>query len=137
MKDTALYRCDECFEKLCIQRFQQKQLHNVKYIADRNRLTCKTCVSQRPQRLTKLRPRVLRSKRRCHCNRHSAPGMHVESCLASDKESSGRWPGSDEGVTVHDFRFYNGGSLFGGVTRWAKQQNGSVRCSARGHRPRA
>jgi len=105
MKDKTVYRCDECSQKLGGQRFQQLQLQNFNYRANRDRLTCKTCVSQRPQRLTKLRPRVLRSKRRCHCNRHSAPGMHLESSLASDKELSRRWPGSDEGVTVDDFRF--------------------------------
>ena len=105
MEDTALYRCDECFQALGGQRFQQWQLHNFKYLPNRDRLICTTCVSQRPQRLTKLRPRVSRSKRRCHCDRHSAPGIHLESCLASDKESSGRWPGSDEGVTVDDFKF--------------------------------
>ena len=105
MGDTTLYRCDECCQTLGGQRFHQVQLKHFKYDSRvRDRLTCKTCESQRPQRLAKLKTRVVRSKRRCLCHRHKAPGIHLESCLVSDKESSRRWPGSDEGVTVNDFK---------------------------------
>ena len=105
LRDPALYRCDECFQKLGGQRFQHLQHRNFKYNERSDRLICKTCHKQRPQRLTQLKPLVVRSARRCHCSKHRAPGVHLESCLASDKESWKRWPGSDEGVTVDDFRF--------------------------------
>ena len=70
-----------------------------------NALVCKTCVTQRTQSLAKLKPYVSQSKRICRCNTVRAPGFHVESCLTSDKERANRWPGSDKGVTLDDFRF--------------------------------
>ena len=70
-----------------------------------NALVCKTCETERTERLTKLKAYVSRSKRICHCKTVRAPGFHVDSCLTSDKERANRWPGSDKGITLDDFRF--------------------------------
>ena len=105
LRDPQFYRCDECYKQFGVQHYVQKQIDNMKHLLKQKTLICKTCAPLRPQRLAKLKRYVSRSRRICHCSKVCAPGLHVESCLTSDKESTGRWPGSDEGITLDDFRY--------------------------------
>ena len=103
-RHLQLYTCDECSQQFGVQHYDQKQLDNKKQ-KQFNALVCKTCVTERTKRLTKLKVCVSHSKRICRCNTVRAPGHHVESCLTSEQKRSHRWPGSDTGVTLRDFRF--------------------------------
>ena len=107
LRDHELHKCRECHLSFGATRFYSIQLHNAYRTESRKRKppTCKSCLRKMPGRFAALRALVKRSTRYCRCSGFCAPGVHLEKCLVSDKESAQRWPGSDTGLTLADFRF--------------------------------
>ena len=106
---TEPYTCKYCHNKYGHRRIKKHQRDFV----------CDTC----PSRLAKLKELVRKSKIKCICQKTHAPGKVRDECLVNLDYRHVKWPGSDEGLILKDFRFLQSISKEK-VPRWWAQARG-------------